>query len=140
MATLVFKLFSLTLKTVSKPLANRLNGALLTHPVVRQRLVKVANVRKCFLKGCAHSYSLHHQAATESGAVGVVHLSAISPVDPLEQFMHRVEVRITRGAEGRTGKAFIADMDEEHAMEVISKFITETFLYSVSCWGYASVG
>ncbi|KAL6777729.1 hypothetical protein ACKKBG_A15410 [Auxenochlorella protothecoides x Auxenochlorella symbiontica] len=90
MATLVFKLFSLTLKTVSKPLANRLNGALLTHPVVRQRLVKVAN------------------------------------------FMHRVEVRITRGAEGRTGKAFIADMDEEHAMEVISKFITETFLYSTA--------
>lgn len=49
--------------------------------------------------------------------------------------MHRVEVRITRGAEGRTGKAFIADMDEEHAMEVISKAITETFLYSVSVWG-----
>lgn len=44
MATLVFKLFSLTLKTISKPIASRLNGVLLTHPVVRQRLVKVANV------------------------------------------------------------------------------------------------
>lgn len=46
--------------------------------------------------------------------------------------MHRAEVRISRGAEGKTGRAFIADMDEENALQVISKFITETFLYTVS--------
>ena len=45
MATLVFKLFTLTIKTVSKPLSSRLNSTLLKHPVAREKLVKLANVR-----------------------------------------------------------------------------------------------
>lgn len=54
--------------------------------------------------------------------------------------MHRAEVRISRGAEGKTGRAFIADMDEENALQVISKFITETFLYTVSIWDRSGGG
>lgn len=51
------------------------------------------------------------------------------------QWLHRLEVGITRGAEGKTGRAFVGDMSEEKAVELASKVVSEGFLYSVrSCW------
>ncbi|EFN57171.1 hypothetical protein CHLNCDRAFT_143552 [Chlorella variabilis] len=47
------------------------------------------------------------------------------------QRIHRMEVGITRGAEGRTGKAFVASMTEEKAMELASKVVSEGFLYGM---------
>lgn len=44
MATLVFKVFALTIRTVSKPLAARLNQTLLSHLSIRDHLVRIANV------------------------------------------------------------------------------------------------
>jgi hypothetical protein len=40
-------------------------------------------------------------------------------------------VSITRGAEGRTGKAFVAQMTEEKAMALASKVVSEGFIYTV---------
>ena len=39
--------------------------------------------------------------------------------------------RITRGAEGRTGRAFVGDMSEEKAVQLASKVASEGFVYSV---------
>lgn len=49
----------------------------------------------------------------------------------IAQRIHRMEVGITRGAEGRTGKAFVASMTEEKAMELASKVVSEGFLYGM---------
>eukprot|EP00192_Tetraselmis_astigmatica_P014898 CAMPEP_0117668298 /NCGR_PEP_ID=MMETSP0804-20121206/11467_1 /TAXON_ID=1074897 /ORGANISM="Tetraselmis astigmatica, Strain CCMP880" /LENGTH=175 /DNA_ID=CAMNT_0005476165 /DNA_START=252 /DNA_END=779 /DNA_ORIENTATION=+ len=49
----------------------------------------------------------------------------------MAQTMHRVEVRITRGAEGKEGKAFVGQMTEEKAMELASKLVSEGFVFSV---------
>lgn len=38
---------------------------------------------------------------------------------------------ITRGAEGKTGRAFVGDMSEEKAVELASKVASEGFLYGV---------
>lgn len=57
------------------------------------------------------------------------------------QRIHRMEVGITRGAEGRTGKAFVASMTEEKAMELASKVVSEGFLYGVRFGaGHAGLG
>mmetsp|Transcript_23473 Transcript_23473/g.51528 ORF Transcript_23473/g.51528 Transcript_23473/m.51528 type:complete len:185 (+) Transcript_23473:144-698(+) len=47
------------------------------------------------------------------------------------QVVHRIEVWITRGAEGKTGKVFIADMTEEKSLELASKLASETFVFGV---------
>ncbi|CAD7699283.1 unnamed protein product [Ostreobium quekettii] len=49
------------------------------------------------------------------------------------QMIHRVEVRMSRGAEGKNGKAFIGDMTEEKAMELASRLVSEGFVFTV-CW------
>jgi hypothetical protein len=54
-----------------------------------------------------------------------------NPSPALLQLVHKMEVKITRGAEGRTGKAFVADMTEERALDLASKFVSEGFLYGV---------
>lgn len=38
---------------------------------------------------------------------------------------------INRGAEGKTGRYFVADISEEKALALSSKFVSETFLFSV---------
>lgn len=52
-----------------------------------------------------------------------------------EQFMHRIEVFITRGAEGRGGKVFVGDMTEDKSIELASKLVSEGFVFSVSGLG-----
>ncbi len=47
------------------------------------------------------------------------------------QYLHRIEVAINRGAEGKTGRYFVADISEEKALALSSKFVSETFLFSV---------
>lgn len=47
------------------------------------------------------------------------------------QLVHRSEVYISRGAEGKTGKAFIADMTDEKSLQLASKFASETFIFTV---------
>ena len=47
------------------------------------------------------------------------------------QYLHRMEVAINRGAEGKTGRYFVPNISEERALELSSKFVSETFLFSV---------
>lgn len=44
---------------------------------------------------------------------------------------HRIEVSITRKAEGREGKAFIGNMTEEKSVELASKIASEGFIFMV---------
>src|SRR5689334_8270369 len=48
------------------------------------------------------------------------------------QYLHRMEVAINRGAEGKTGRYFVPNISEERAVELASRFISESFLFSVS--------
>eukprot|EP00887_Chlorella_sp_A99_P003483 scaffold7.g3483.t1 len=89
MATLMFKVFALSLKTISKPLALRFEKLVMDHPVARRQVINIA------------------------------------------QWLHRMEVALTRGAEGRTGRVFVADMTEEHAVHLASKVASEGFVYAV---------
>ena len=45
MAAFVFKVFTLTLRTAAKPLALRFQQFVLTHPTLRPRVVKLAQVQ-----------------------------------------------------------------------------------------------
>ena len=38
---------------------------------------------------------------------------------------------MNRGAEGKTGKVFVADISEEKAMELAGKFVSESFVWAV---------
>jgi hypothetical protein len=48
----------------------------------------------------------------------------------LAQAIHRAEVRVTRGAEGKEGKAFVGKMTEEKALDLASKIVSEGFIYT----------
>mmetsp|Transcript_27553 Transcript_27553/g.49137 ORF Transcript_27553/g.49137 Transcript_27553/m.49137 type:complete len:174 (-) Transcript_27553:225-746(-) len=48
----------------------------------------------------------------------------------LAQAIHRAEVRVTRGAEGKEGKAFVGTMTEEKALDLASKIVSEGFIYT----------
>ena len=39
---------------------------------------------------------------------------------------------INRGAEGKTGRYFVPNISEERAVELAARFISESFLFSVS--------
>ncbi|GBF91036.1 hypothetical protein Rsub_03891 [Raphidocelis subcapitata] len=88
MAALVFKLGTLAMKTLSKPLADRFRTWVMSHPQHRRSVLRVAEVA------------------------------------------HRMEVAITRRAEGREGKAFIGSMTEEKSVELASKIASEAFVFA----------
>lgn len=48
------------------------------------------------------------------------------------QRLHRIEVWITRSADGKTGKAFVGDMTEDKSIEMASKLVSEGFVFTVS--------
>lgn len=52
--------------------------------------------------------------------------------DAVLQYLHRAEVAINRGAEGKTGRYFVPNISEERAVELASRFVSESFLFSVS--------
>ncbi len=49
--------------------------------------------------------------------------------------MHHWEVYITRGAEGKAGRAFVGSMTEEKSIELASKLASEGFVFTVRAWG-----
>ena len=48
------------------------------------------------------------------------------------QKWHKVEVGISRAAEGKVGKFFVGDMSDEHALQLASKVVSEGFVFGVS--------
>lgn len=85
----VFKAFTLTIRTAAKPLANRFQRYVVTHPTLRPRVIKLA------------------------------------------QTLHAIEIAISRGAEGKTGRAFVGTMTEERALESAGKIASESFIFAV---------
>ena len=53
-------------------------------------------------------------------------------MEPYLQRIHRMEVTISRRAEGKEGRAFIGDMTEEKSVELASKIASESFIFAVS--------
>ncbi|GAX82960.1 hypothetical protein CEUSTIGMA_g10387.t1 [Chlamydomonas eustigma] len=47
------------------------------------------------------------------------------------QAMHKLEVLITRSADGKTGRAFVGSMTEEKSIEMASKLASEGFVFTV---------
>ena len=47
------------------------------------------------------------------------------------QKMHKIEVGISRSAEGKVGKFFVGNMSDERALELASKVVSEGFVFSV---------
>lgn len=54
------------------------------------------------------------------------------------QKWHKVEVGISRAAEGKVGKFFVGDMSDEHALQLASKVVSEGFVFGVSNIGLLS--
>jgi hypothetical protein len=50
----------------------------------------------------------------------------------LLQAMRKLEVLITRSADGKTGRAFVGSMTEEKSIEMASKLASEGFVFTVS--------
>ena len=48
------------------------------------------------------------------------------------QKWHKVEVGISRAAEGKVGKFFVGDMSDERALQLASKVVSEGFVFGVS--------
>jgi len=48
------------------------------------------------------------------------------------QRLHRIEIWISRSADGKTGKAFVGDLTEEKSIEMASKLASEGFVFGVS--------
>ena len=48
------------------------------------------------------------------------------------QILHRFEVRVNRGAEGKSAKVFVGQLSEENALELAGKVISESFIWLVS--------
>mmetsp|Transcript_31258 Transcript_31258/g.79716 ORF Transcript_31258/g.79716 Transcript_31258/m.79716 type:complete len:188 (-) Transcript_31258:359-922(-) len=89
MAAIFIKVGALALKTLAKPLSNRFQAYVMSHPQARQKAITAA------------------------------------------QWTHRLEVLITRGAEGKGGKVFVGDMTEEKSLELASKLVSEGFVFFV---------
>ena len=54
------------------------------------------------------------------------------------QVLHRLDVRVNRGAEGKSAKVFVGDLSEENALELAGKVISESFVWLVRapCWTF----
>lgn len=89
MAAVLFKVGALALKTLAKPLGDRFQRWVMSHPTAR------------------------------------------TPVIAMARRLHRAEVYITRGAEGKTGKAFVGDLTEDKALQLASKIASEGFVFTV---------
>lgn len=98
MAALLFKVFTLSIRTAAKPLAGRFQAWVLDHPTLRPAVINLA------------------------------------------QKMHKIEVGISRAAEGKVGKFFVGNMSDERALELASKVASEGFVFGVGvaviAWEY----
>lgn len=155
MATLLVKVFALTLKTVAKPLANRFEAYVMGHPRFRQSIVNFAQVtaqaQACGTQLRPATRTQHQQESLlgycllvlcESfGTCLLLWPNLLLPTTrpnrlfpaPCLQRLHRLEVTINRGAEGKAGgRVFVGDMTEEKAVQLASKVASEGFVYFVS--------
>uniref|UniRef100_A0A7S2YX96 OPA3-like protein n=1 Tax=Chloropicon laureae TaxID=464258 RepID=A0A7S2YX96_9CHLO len=48
------------------------------------------------------------------------------------QYLHRWNVGLTRASEDKEGRAFVARLNEEQALKLASKFVSEAFIYATA--------
>ena len=109
---MVFKIFTLSIRTAAKPLAGRFQAWVLDHPTLRPAVVNLAQVQlKQGRLQAANTWTYH---------------------DAHMQKMHKIEVGISRAAEGKVGKFFVGNMSDERALELASKVVSEGFVFGVS--------
>lgn len=143
MAAILVKVGALALKTLAKPLSSRFQDFVMQHPVARDQAVKAAQARA---GGCQAARHLAHGQllGTRAGACGrgrgmapqccCTHARTArthGTHGTHAQAVHRMEVWITRGAEGRTSRAFVGALSEEKALDLASKLAGEGFVFTV---------
>jgi len=129
MAAFVFKAFTLSLKTIAKPLAGRFQTYVMGHPTFRGRVINLAQVRE--ERG---ERGLGRPAARNGSPGGGRFVSFPifhRPLPPLQR-LHRLEVTVDRGAAGASGKAFVGDLTEEKAVELAGKVASEGFVWATA--------
>ena len=117
LATLLFKVGTLAIRTAAKPLANRFQAYVLGHPQFRQQVISAGQV-------CLPHNSCSEPQSLSMPCQAICYCSI--------QYLHKWEVAITRGAEGRTGKYIVGNMSEEKALEIASKAVSEGFIFTAS--------
>lgn len=122
MAAFLFKVFTLTIRTIAKPLSRRVEAYVLDHPTLRQPVVNLAQVDLYIWFFCVT------QCHDRVHLFGLLHHHEVFHM----QTLHRFEVRVNRGAEGKSAKVFVGQLSEENALELAGKVISESFLWLVS--------
>jgi hypothetical protein len=126
-------------KTISKPLAGQFEKYVMGHPVLRNKVISLAQVCGTCIRKSGENRDITDLEMQKNSFYFDKDYSPFTAEKYfliallLLQFIHRLDVRITRGAEGKTGRAFVGDMSEERAVQLASKVASEGFLYSVSC-------
>ena len=134
MAAFLLKVFTLTLRTAAKPLAQRFQAFVLTHPTLRPRVTKLAQARSQTQTLRALSKQPENELRFTADTLGHAKCDVIccASLDlSREQVVHRFETRVTRSAEGKTGKVFVGDLSDENALDLAGKLVSEAFLYTV---------
>ena len=133
MAAFVFKIFTLTIRTISKPLAGKVEQFVLNHPRLRQPVIQLAQV--CFEITVLAALCMTSRLALPSSHAPTLctgmHAEACGTRCPA-QYLHRIQVAVDRGAEGKSGKVFVAHISEEKAMELAGRVVSEGFVWTVS--------
>jgi len=105
----------------------------LTHPTLRPRVTKLAQARTqtWALRALSH-WPVHIFGFTaDTLAHAEVYVSCCALTCCARQVVHRFETRVTRSAEGKTGKVFVGDLSDENALDLAGKLVSEAFLYTV---------
>lgn len=127
MAAFLFKVFTLTIRTVAKPLSKQVEAYVLKHPTLRKPVIDLAQVSSSMhflLLESRDPKSLNCPTARVPCAKHVIICTCL-------QVLHRLDVRVNRGAEGKSAKVFVGDLSEENALELAGKVISETFVWLV---------
>lgn len=121
MAAFLFKVFTLTIRTISKPMAARVQSYVMQHPKLRKPVIDLAQVR-------SGTELISFEAEIQSQ--GLFTKSSLFMLSAL-QALHRLEVRVNRGAEGKSEKVFVGSLSEERAMDLAGKVVSEAFVWGV---------
>ena len=125
MAAFVFKVFTLSLKTVAKPLAGRFQTYVLGHPTFRGQVIELAQVRgKREVRkerACGHTCQQLPSFTTHSPSS-----------HHFTQRLHRMQVAVDRGATEKAGRAFVPPLTEEKAVELAGKVASEGFVWTTA--------
>ena len=127
MAAFVFKVFTLSLKTVAKPLAGRFQTYVLNHPTFRGQVIELAQVR-----GREGEERAVHAGTHTCQQLPSTFTTHSPPSHLITQRLHRMQVAVDRGATEKAGRAFVPPLTEEKAVELAGKVASEGFVWATA--------